>query len=134
MKKKPSRKGGEMKISASKHKRTMIHCRLFKMTWLVQRGGSEQSAVDWYTKAMKSPRHILPDTRRRGHFTYNIGEKDAMLWFRHDAGTGTIVHEVSHAMVFLAEQLYTKINRSTDEIFAAYSGWLAEQIVRKLWY
>ena len=123
-----------MKKSKGKRKRTIIPCPLYRLSWFVQRGGKLQEAADWYASKIQVKSLEIEDSELHlGNFSYYEGARDALIWYREDVGTTTIVHEVMHAIVYLANLLDSRIETMTDEIFAHYSGWLSGEIVRKLW-
>ena len=107
------------RLKKGQRKRALIH--------------TENEAIKWYAKKMGLEDWTLPLGDRQGHFTYGTNQRDSLIWLHGDAGTSTIVHEVSHAMVRLADILETSVGEQTDEVFAYYSGWLAGEIVHKLY-
>ena len=101
---------------------------------MVQKGGSAQSAIDWYARKMQIDTWELRDTEdRAGHFAYHSNQRDSVIWYRDGVGAGTIAHEVHHAITRLADILEAPIDTTTDEVFAYYSGWLTGEIVNRLW-
>lgn len=118
----------------SPHKRIQIYDELFHVLWHVQRGGLEQSAIDYYTRKIESPKFEVEDSEtRRASIIYNHGEREAMLWFSDLANSEAIAHEVMHAVIHFSDLLGVAINKDTEEVFTHYHGWLTKNIVKKLW-
>lgn len=121
-----------MRKKHAKIRRSMIHCHLFRMTWLVQRSGTKQSAADWYTKKMGIKRIACPEGPL-GSVLYHTNHRDCLIWLSQDTGAATISHELLHAMVRLSQILKIRINSGTEELFAYYQGWLTLEIVQRLY-
>lgn len=117
-----------------KQKRTVITDHIFRVAWLIQRGGTEVSAFNWYRAKEGLPKGTLKQDSTRGGYFYDAGtQRDGLLWFDADSGSNSIIHEVQHAVVHLAGALDMKMTEKNQELFAYYAGWLGGEIVTKLW-
>lgn len=116
-------------------RRALIHDELFRLTWFVQVGGEEQAALDWFAKKMGMSKLVKePSEFRLGSFSSIQEERDALIWLKEDCGTSTLTHEVMHAMNHLSDLLDCPINLASDEVYAHYAGWLANEIVLRMWH
>jgi len=111
----------------------VITDRIFLVDYYGQRGGTLQSAIDKFAKLIQVPSwEVAENDNRRGHFTAHSSHKAGCIWLHEKSGTGIITHEVCHATHHLLKGLLMENFTEVDEVFAHYSGWLATQIVKKL--
>lgn len=116
-----------------KQKRCRIEDNLFQITWMVQRGGVRQDALNWYCDNLGVDRVVDPETQVVASFYQAPGYKNGVLWFSDKCGAGAITHETIHASLHTMENHFIKISSETEELLAYYADFLAREIVRKLW-
>ncbi len=117
-----------------KAKRTIITDPIFEVDYLIQRGGTLQEAINKFAKLIHEDSwEVTQLPTHRGHFAAHINHKAGLIWLHPLAGTGLITHEVCHAVSHMLRDLQVKELSKCDEIFAYYAGWLAKEIVRKLY-
>ena len=120
---------GQMK----KIKWSVVTDPIFMVDYLIQRGGSLQSAIDRFAKFIKVPSwEVSQCANHRGHFGAHLSHRAGVIWLHEKAGTNTITHEVCHATHHTFTGLQISEFSQTDELFAHYSAWLASEIVRRL--
>lgn len=115
-----------------KQKRFILNDPIYKATFLVQRGGTVNSAIACYAKKLK----VTPWTIDRvvdGHFAAYTTHKGGVIWLGDKAGTGVITHECFHATAYVFEKLECKLTEATEEVFAYYLQWLTSEVVRRLY-
>lgn len=106
---------------------------VYGVHYYVQRGGTLQSAVDKYAKYSGIPTWQLEQSpAHRGHFGAHADVRCGFIWLHDKAGSGSISHEVSHAVNYFFCKMGATDLGQIDELFAYYTQWLVSQIVRRL--
>lgn len=97
--------------------------------WLLQYGGTKQSAIEWFAKKYK--KEVDPErftnTAWGSFITHTSVTYAGAIWVERGRGTSTISHEVAHAVLYMFEVLNVK-PKEAEEIFARYTGWLNREI------
>jgi hypothetical protein len=113
----------------------LIHDPVYLFSFYTVRGGTWGDAFREFQRKLGFPNEDPPDdVTPMGRFTYRDGEKDCLLYFGKDAGTGVVCHECYHATNYVFQWLgFFPVPGRADELFAYYLQWLTAEVVRRLW-
>lgn len=106
---------------------------LLGFQWLVQVGGDDRSALEWYTERFQVP---MPanwefDSSRGVFAAHPQMQYAGLIWLEDDVRVSTSTHEVAHAVVHVCTVLDMD-PRQANEFQALYTGWLNKHITRTI--
>lgn len=115
-------------------KRIVLTDPIFQIDYLIQRGGSRQSAVNEFAKrigvetwAVEENPHVMG--------TYYSYEPlpSGLIWLSGDgAGFGTLSHECLHAIHYAMKTKRITLSDETEELFCYYLQWMVNEISQGL--
>lgn len=114
------------------YKRKVIREPVMGFYWMLQYGGEESMALQWYSKALGVDTPENDDEANSGCFACNMSIPfSGLIWVCKDGGPSTVVHEISHAVMHVCRVL--ELNPvEADEFQASYQGYLMRQFAKLL--
>lgn len=116
-------------------RRAFIREPVFQAEFVVQKGGSLESFIDWYKRKIKISAEFVAGSNPhvKGKFFCHTGSgHGGAIWLHDKASLGIITHECFHAAFNLLKARGLEIDYSSEETFAYYQQFLVNEICKKL--
>lgn len=114
-------------------KPTVLYDPIFKFEWVIFYGGTEQAAVDWFSKLLNVEKFAVDfNKNRHGCFMAFHPFKNGMFWFPNKYPAASVVaHEAFHGVKYIYDTLKIELVDRTEESWAYYLEWLVQNIYRR---
>jgi hypothetical protein len=109
-------------------KHILLHDSVFQFGWCLIVGGTEEQATNLLEKKYGFYFGGEKPNKFSGFFTFkNSNRRQCALWVLNKKRLDTMVHEATHAAIYVAEQLNLDVNHS-NEVVSYYAEYLVKEL------